>query len=209
MGIYQKLFAVQQALVAPKDQFNSFGKYKYRSCEGILEALKPLLAKNELVVTLTDDVKIVGDRIYIEATARVTDLETGEGITCSAFAREEETKKGMDASQVTGATSSYARKYALNGLFAIDDNKDSDVTNTGEQKEEKKPESNLYSQVDGYILSQGSTKYAVCARCKGYIYDQQRKDGSIMSVKDYVAACLKTYGEPVCKDCRKNESKTA
>lgn len=209
MGIYQKLFAVQQALVAPKDQFNSFGKYKYRSCEGILEALKPLLAQNKLVVTLTDDVKLVGDRVYIEAAARVTDLETGEGITCSAFAREEETKKGMDASQVTGATSSYARKYALNGLFAIDDNKDSDVTNTGEQKEEKKQESELYKKAEDYIRAEGNTKYARCARCNAYIYDQQRKDGSIMSVKDYVAACIKTYGEPVCRDCRKNESQTA
>ena len=132
MSILTKLLAVQQALKAPKDQFNGFGKYSYRSCEGVLEALKPHLQENKMTVILSDTIKEIGGRVYVEATATATDVETGEGISVTAYAREEEVKKGMDASQVTGASSSYARKYALNGLFAIDDNKDSDVTNNGD-----------------------------------------------------------------------------
>lgn len=131
-----KLVAIQGELKAPKGQYNSFGKYKYRSCEDILEAVKPLLVKHGLLLTITDDVMMMGDRIYIKATATITDGE--HSVSNSAFAREEETKKGMDGSQVTGASSSYARKYALNGMFCIDDTKDSDATNTGNT--EQKPE---------------------------------------------------------------------
>lgn len=124
----EKLLKVQSELKAPKGQYNSFGKYKYRSCEDILEAVKPLLAKHGLVLTISDDIVVVGNRYYIKATATITD-GTSE-VSTTAFAREEETKKGMDGSQVTGASSSYARKYCLNGLLAIDDTKDSDTTNT-------------------------------------------------------------------------------
>ena len=131
MGIMMKLVVTQQALKANKTQFNAFGKYHYRSCEDILEAVKPLLSANQMVLTLSDNMVEIGGRVYVEATATVTDAETGEEAHTTAYAREEETKKGMDASQVTGAASSYARKYALNGLFAIDDNKDSDATNDG------------------------------------------------------------------------------
>lgn len=127
--LYQNLIEVQGALKAPKGQYNSFGKYKYRSCEDILEAVKPLLVKHGLLLTIEDDVIQVGDRIYIKAIATI---RQGDNFLQSvAFAREEDTKKGMDSSQVTGAASSYARKYALNGLFCIDDNKDSDTTNVG------------------------------------------------------------------------------
>lgn len=121
-----KLSEIQKNLKAPKNQRNNFGGYNYRSCEDILEAVKPLL--NGLILTISDDIVEVGGRVYVKATARISD---GENIIeNSAFAREAEVRKGMDDSQVTGATSSYARKYALNGLLCIDDTKDADATNT-------------------------------------------------------------------------------
>lgn len=129
MSIYTKLMNVQNELKVPKNNTNTFGNYKFRNAEDILEALKPLLKKHNVTVIITDDVVMVGDRYYIKATVKFIDTETGEMIETSALAREEENKKGMDSSQITGSTSSYARKYALNGLFAIDDTKDSDTTN--------------------------------------------------------------------------------
>ena len=131
MNVYEKLMTVQTKLRAPKGQYNQFGHYSYRSCEDILEALKPLLAEVGAIVNISDEVKLIGNRFYVEATAMFLDCETGDSIIARASAREDETKKGMDLAQVTGSVSSYARKYALNGLFAIDDNKDSDATNTG------------------------------------------------------------------------------
>jgi predicted house-cleaning NTP pyrophosphatase (Maf/HAM1 superfamily) len=124
-----KLLAIQSELKAPKDLKNTFGGYHYRSCESILESLKPLLKAHGLVLTLCDDIVAVGTRIYVKATAALSDVDgtTGSKWTVTAFAREEETKKGMDCSQITGAASSYARKYALNGLFLIDDTKDVDT----------------------------------------------------------------------------------
>ena len=136
MSVYEKLAAVQAALKAPKGQYNSFGKYKYRSCEDIVESVKPLLKQNGLLLTLSDEIVLIGDRFYVKATAEVIDTKDGGIVSVSAFAREEESKKGMDGSQVTGASSSYARKYALNGMFAIDDTKDSDSTNTHGQEQE-------------------------------------------------------------------------
>ena len=143
MNIYEKLQFIQTNLKAPKSQRNNFGNYNYRNCEDILEAVKPLLAEVKAVVTITDEIVLVGERYYVKATATLIDAESNEQycnktIHNTAYAREEENKKGMDGSQVTGASSSYARKYALNGLFAIDDTKDSDTTNTGE-KDDKKP----------------------------------------------------------------------
>ncbi|HEI6798599.1 TPA: ERF family protein [Yersinia enterocolitica] len=119
---YAKLADIQRTLNAPKNQFNSFGKYRYRSCEDILEGIKPLL--NGLFLSISDEIVMIGSRYYVKVTARITDGETVHEAT--ALAREEESKKGMDAAQVTGATSSYARKYCLNGLFGIDDSKDAD-----------------------------------------------------------------------------------
>ena len=140
MNIYEKLSVVQTELRAPKNQFNGFGKYKYRNCEDILEAVKPLLAKNKLTMLISDEIEHIGERFYIKATVTLFDVETGETIITSKLAREEETKKGMDASQLTGSTSSYAAKYALNGLFLIDDTKDADATNNhgNDQKNENK-----------------------------------------------------------------------
>lgn len=128
-NVREKLAAVQKVLKAPKNQYNSFGKYSYRSCEDILEAVKPLCIENGLILTISDDIVAVGERYYIKATAAVTDVQDGERVECSGIAREAEERKGMDSSQVTGSTSSYARKYALNGLFSIDDTKDADATN--------------------------------------------------------------------------------
>lgn len=125
MEFIEKIVAIQSELKAPKGQYNSFGKYNYRSCEDILEGVKPLLAKYGLVLTIQDSIDLIGDRFYVKATATITDGK--DEISTSAYARESLDKKGMDASQVTGATSSYARKYALNGLLAIDDTKDADT----------------------------------------------------------------------------------
>ncbi len=134
MNIYEKLLNVQTGLKVPKSQYNDFGKYKYRNAEDILEAVKPHLASQRLLLTISDTTVLIGDRFYVAATATLIDIDDPNGakILVSASAREEETKKGMDGSQITGASSSYARKYALNGLFAIDDTKDSDTTNMGE-----------------------------------------------------------------------------
>lgn len=129
---------IQVELKAPKNQFNSFGKYKYRSLEDIFEGIKPLLEKYECSISISDEIVQVGDRYYIKATATLRDKDNNIVATNIGFAREEENKKGMDSSQVTGATSSYARKYAMNGLFAIDDVRDSDSTNTY-GKEKSKP----------------------------------------------------------------------
>lgn len=129
MSIFEKLTLIQSELKAPKAQRNDFGKYNYRNCEDILEALKPLLLKHKCTLYISDSLEHIGERYYIKASVILKDFE-GDGEICNtSFAREEESKKGMDGSQVTGACSSYARKYALNGLFAIDDTKDSDYTN--------------------------------------------------------------------------------
>jgi hypothetical protein len=134
MSVKSKLLAVQSELKAPKGQFNSFGKYKYRSCEDILEAVKPLLVKHGLTMTISDKIEEYGGRVYVKSEVSLSGNSEGENWVVTAYAREEDVKKGMDASQVTGASSSYARKYALNGMFLIDDTKDSDATNTHGQE---------------------------------------------------------------------------
>lgn len=122
--LIEKVSKIQKELKAPKNQYNSFGKYNYRNQEDILESVKPLLANEKLVMTITDEVVDIGGRFYVKANVTITDGVNS--LTNSALARETEDKKGMDAAQVTGATSSYARKYALNGMFLIDDTKDAD-----------------------------------------------------------------------------------
>lgn len=155
-----KLMNIQQKLKAPKGQYNSFGKYSYRSCEDILEAVKPLLKKEKVVLTISDELQYIGNRYYIKATATLIDTESEVTISNSAYAREEETKKGMDGSQITGASSSYARKYALNGLFGIDDNKDSDTTNiqSKEEKEDKKASPKQIELIQKYYQGENLTK---------------------------------------------------
>lgn len=136
-NLYEKLSEVQNELKAPKSQKNTFGNYKYRSCEDILEALKPILKKNRLSLVIDDTLENIGDRYYVKATAILYDLDSSDKISNNAYAREEETKKGMDGSQITGTASSYARKYALNGLFNIDDTKDADTDEYGKTTKNK------------------------------------------------------------------------
>ena len=174
---------MQKELKAPKDLRNNFGGYNYRSCEGILEAVKPLLIKNDLLLTLSDQMVEVGGRVYVKATATV---ETGEEeITVTAFAREEEEKKGMDGSQITGAASSYARKYALNGLFCIDDAKDSDYTNT-HGKDATEPKKAEDPKPDSEEL-----KTYNCSLCMKAI------------TKAEAQYSWKNYKRILCRDCQK------
>ena len=131
----QMVCDIQQKLKAPKGQYNSFGQYKYRSCEDILEGVKPLLKEYKLVLLFNDEIVQISERYYVKATAKITDGK--ESISATAYAREQVTKKGMDESQITGATSSYARKYALNGLLAIDDAKDADTMDNSQVQQPK------------------------------------------------------------------------
>lgn len=189
MNIYEKLMYIQQELKAPKGQYNSFGKYKYRSCEDILEAAKPILGKYKAAVFISDCIVEIAGRFYIEATATLTDCETGETLSVSACAREEESKKGMDSSQVTGAASSYARKYALNGLLCIDDTKDSDATNTHGKEKEK-------ADAPAPDLPQ----LVACTDCGAAIMPHAH-GSKAYSVEDIVNRTTVKYGAPLCWDC--------
>jgi hypothetical protein len=186
-GVYKKLAVIQSKLVAPKNQWNKFGNYSYRSCEDILEGLKPFLKEQSCVLIIHDEVVLIGERYYIKATVKLIDIEDNSEISNTAYAREEESKKGMDGSQVTGAASSYARKYALNGLFAIDDTRDSDATNTGDKgknesdKPQQKPQQNS-----------GQQKEYRCSnlKCNKPISEK---------VHDY---STKNFGKDYCQDCQ-------
>ncbi len=143
MSVYTLLNKVQTELIAPKNQFNAFGKYHYRSCEDILEGVKSLLKEVNCVIVISDTMEILGDRIYVKATARFIDCETGDAVESTALAREELSKAGMALPQVTGSSSSYARKYALNGLLLVDDSKDADTmdnTKEGAPQQQKQYE---------------------------------------------------------------------
>lgn len=173
MKVYKKLMEVQNALKAHKSQFNSFGKYSYRNCEDILEAVKPLLKQHGAVIVISDEIVLIGDRYYVKATCKFIDVETGDVIENSALAREDLNKKGQDVSQTTGATSSYARKYALNGLLCIDDTKDSD--STSEDKEELQ---------DPSTLEKVTTKQLIdIAIKKGYSEETLKKQYGVKDVK--------------------------
>lgn len=146
-NVLNKLFKIQQELKVPKNQRNTFGNYNFRNCEDIMEASKPICAKNNCLLICSDETKQIGERYYVEATATLYDLDSEEKISTTASAREEDTKKGMDASQITGASSSYARKYALNGLLQLDDNKDAD-TNEYKRHQEKDKQKPTTKKVD-------------------------------------------------------------
>lgn len=147
MSITEKLLEIQQTLNAPKNLTNTFGKYKYRSLEGILSAVKPLLKDQKCILTISDKMVEVGGRVYVEASVLLTSTECDGRVEVCASAREAENKKGMDDAQITGAASSYARKYACNGLFAIDDTKDADATNDHGKKEKSKLEQKVIDKV--------------------------------------------------------------
>lgn len=199
LGIYEKLSAIQQELKAPKGQYNSFGKYKYRSCEDILEAVKPICAKHKTTLVLLDSISEVNGRFYVTAQAQLHDCESDNAVTATAYAREPEKKAGMDESQITGTASSYARKYALNGLFCIDDTKDADTDEYKQQEQKAK--------------SSKAAEKPVCKDCGKSIYPM-RHDGKMYSVSDIAENAKKTYGEPLCWGCmmarrKANESPTA
>lgn len=196
INIAAKLVQIQRELKAPKGQYNSFGKYHYRSCEDITEAAKPICAKYNTVLTLEDDLVHIGERYYVKATARLTDAETKESIFTNAFAREEESKKGTDAAQLTGATSSYARKYALSGLFALDDTKDSDFTNTGDGEKKQ----SLGSQ----IASIGESSPYVCAECGKPFTAFTDKNGRSYTAQEVWESVRSRSADGIarCKECR-------
>lgn len=177
--ILAKLSAIQAALKAPKGQFNSYGGYKYRSCEDILEAVKPLLKEQGVTMTICDDIRQIGDRYYVTANITLFDTESGETYTNTAFAREEETKKGMDGSQITGTASSYARKYALNGLFLIDDTKDADTDEfTKQQKNAPEPPP------------------MICPMCGKELKPIKKRGGKVVQPAEILEKC-----GGVCYDC--------
>lgn len=193
MNIYEKLLNIQTELKAPKGQENKFGHYKYRSCEDILEAVKPLLAKNKVILQLTDKIECLGNRYYIKATAILIDTEdTKNGeiayIENTAYARESEEKKGMDDSQITGTASSYARKYALNGLFCIDDTKDADTNEFKEQQDKvtkQDKEQILEENIDELVTEQQAKTIYAIMRQKGLDVEKQLLTNySITNTKD-------------------------
>lgn len=184
IGFKERVQGVQLSLKAPKGQFNSFGKYNYRSCEDILEALKPLLERYKLVLNISDEIVAVGDRIYVKATASLHDTKSEDAIFATAFAREPEEKKGMDASQVTGSASSYARKYALNGLLCIDDTKDADTMDNREKPAENR---------------------VVCESC-GKEIKPVKANGREFSVWAIAKQSKDKYGKCLCWSCSKEEA---
>lgn len=200
MAIYEKLIKVQTLLKAPKSQYNNFGKYNYRSCEDILEAVKPILEEVGLTLLITDTIEIIANRYYVKAECTLIDTEDGSNLKTTAYAREAEEKKGMDVAQVTGATSTYARKYALNGLFLIDDTKDDDFLNNGEQcknTNETKSQQNKgltetkVQQNKGLTEKQIKRLYAVAINCGFTI--------------DHVKNSLKSYNKTDPKELTKEE----
>lgn len=193
-AFYSKLIKVQATLNAPKGQYNSFGKYAYRSCEDIMAAVKPLLAEHGLVQFISDDIVLLGDRYYVKSTVTITDGETSHSV--SAFARESLDKKGMDAAQITGATSSYARKYALNGAYNIDDTKDAD---TNEVREQAKNNANntVKKQVNSNVeklSAESITKLSDFIVSKGYTVEQICQSYNVASLAEFNA----DMAAPVC-----------
>ena len=172
MNVYEKLMNVQSQLKAPKSQENTFGHYKYRSCEDILNALKPLLAEVKAILTLTDTIEHIGERFYVKATATFIDIEKGERLEVSALAREDENKKGMDLAQVTGSVSSYARKYSLNGLFCIDDTKDADTMDNKTPTDTPKQQGNTNTPTDNNEATVTTQMLLDMAKLKGFNEEQ-------------------------------------
>ena len=198
--IYAALMAVQTELKAPKNQHNSFGKYDYRSAEDIIEAVKPLLKDNGLFLTMSDDIVLIGDRYYVKATVSVTDIVTGESVQTSALAREAAQKKGMDDSQVTGTASSYARKYALNGLLAIDDNRDADTDEYARQT--NRNTAGTRSQSNAYPSS-GSVNDELRSKAMHSLVTEMQRVGA--SGEEVSALCGVKFGKTSSRDLSTGE----
>ncbi len=198
--LQQKLIEIQAELKAPKSQYNKFGGYNYRNCEDILEAVKPLCAKHGIVPLLSDEIVMIGDRFYVKATAKVTDRN--DEIATTAYARESKDKKGMDESQITGSASSYARKYALNGLFCIDDTKDADFMDNSQNskpQQQPKPQPAKETHVKGYdeFVALQKSKKVPPAEITKYIAAEFKKPRlALLDAFEMVAALewLKNYG---------------
>lgn len=194
MTLKEKLSAIQNELNAPKSKFNTFGKYYYRSAEDILEAVKPICKKQKTVLILSDDIRLLGERYYVEASAKLMDLESDESIVVSAFAREAETRSGMQSEMLSGSCSSFARKYALNALFCIDDNKDADtdeqheIVREGGKKETKAKAEK--AQADDPIISSDKVEIAVA---------------TIRNKQTTLANVLKAYGVEKLADLRESQ----
>lgn len=227
MSINTKLQKIQAELKAPKNQYNSFGKYNYRNCEDILEALKPLCAKYGATIVLSDEIVMIGDRYYIKATAKLEDTEEADFMYVTAYAREEAEKKGMDGSQVTGAASSYARKYALNGLFAIDDTRDSDALNDGGKPKGETKGSNPSAAYGGTSPDRGGKERSGgspdregqegglrplsdlnnrdmnfrCADCGAVLKPYTGADGKTVSIRKHAEGSNAKYGKVLCIQC--------
>lgn len=197
MTIYEKLINVQNELKAPKSQYNSFGKYSYRNCEDILEALKPILLKHKAAVIITDEVVFIEGRFYIKATAKFIDIESSEIIESVAYAREEESKKGMDGSQVTGASSSYARKYSLNGMFCIDDTKDADTLNTGNSKGNNSVQNNSKAN-NTFKLSEAQIKRIKAINNKAGYTNEQLENSIIKKFNKKLEELTKAEYDNIC-----------
>lgn len=193
--IFAALMAVQAELKAPKNQHNSFGKYDYRSAEDIIEAVKPLLKENGLFLNMSDDIVLIGDRYYIKSTVKVVDVVTGESVQTSALAREAAQKKGMDESQVTGTASSYARKYALNGLFAIDDNRDADTDEYARQTSQNA--AGVRSQRNAYP-SRGSANDELRSKAMHALSKEMQRVGA--SGEEVSALCGVKFGKTNSRD---------
>lgn len=196
MGCLVKLSKIQGELKCNKSQYNKFGKYNYRSCEDILEAVKPFLISEKCSLVLSDAIETFGSRFYVKATAALFDTETGERIESSAYAREADQQTGMADSQITGTASSYARKYALNGLFCIDDTKDAD-TDEYKKQSDRPSEAEMQRFVDDY---KESVKAITCQDCKLPIAPREH-GGKKYSAEQIKAGAMKKYGVPLCWDC--------
>ena len=194
MALFDSLKAIQAELEVPKNQFNKFGNYNYRNAEDIFAAAKPLCKKHDCILIVKDEVVMLGDRYYVKATARISDIN--DGIETTAYAREELTKKGMDAAQITGAASSYARKYALNGLFCLDDVKDADYNGKHDHGSVAVDPDAI--DTDGLISPDSTPEHGDdCAMCGATMNTAQR------------TLSTKKYGEPLCPDCQKIKKEVA
>lgn len=203
-NFFQRVSEAQIKLKAPKNQRNSFGNYNYRSCEDILEAVKPILNEAGLVLNLSDEVVFVGERYYVKATATIFDTESDNLLVSTAYAREAGEKKGMDSSQVTGMASSYARKYALNGLMNIDDTKDAD---TDEHENTKR---NYEKKAAAQKPAETKSAIPKCENpeCGNRIFPIKTSNGETMSVSDVVEYSKEHFGGKIyCESCMKAKSK--
>ena len=189
--IYAALMAVQSELKAPKGQENTFGKYRYRSAEDILEAVKPLLKTNGLYLRISDTVELIGDRYYVKATVTAVDIATGAAESATAYAREQSEKKGMDAAQVTGATSSYARKYALNALFGIDDTKDADTDEYA--RTEQSGANQGQSKIPAQAVAQEAPQQDEMHAARQELSAEMKRIGA--TKEEVVAVCIKLFGK--------------